>query len=98
WRPHRDADIAVSTIRLDRDERGSSMTADPTFRVLDLSTTLAGAYCAHLLASGDIEVTHAEPPGAHALRRWSAVGAPIPDGAAGALFQWLAGGTRSVVV
>ncbi len=72
--------------------------ADTTFRVLDLTTTLAGAYCGHLLSAGAIEVTHVEPPSGHPLRRWSATGQVIPDGAAGPLFLWLAGGTRSVVV
>ena len=45
------------------------------FRVLDLTTTLGGAYAAHLLSSGGIDVTRVDPPGGHALRRWSASGA-----------------------
>ena len=69
-----------------------------TFRVLDLTTTLAGAYCGHLLSSGGIDVVRAEPPGGHPLRAWSASGAAIPDGASGALFSWLAGGQESVTV
>ena len=59
--------------------RGSSMTdVDRPFRVLDLTTTLAGAYCGHLLSSGGVDVVRAEPPGGHPLRAWSASGATIP--------------------
>jgi crotonobetainyl-CoA:carnitine CoA-transferase CaiB-like acyl-CoA transferase len=75
------------------------MTAtDRVFRVLDLTTTLAGAYAAHLLSSGGVDVTRVDPPGGHALRRWSATGASIPDGGSGPLFQWLAGGQAAVTV
>jgi len=45
-----------------------------------------------------MDVVRAEPPGGHWLRRWCASGAAIPDGESGALFQWLAGGQRSVTV
>ncbi|HEU4841078.1 MAG TPA: CoA transferase, partial [Ilumatobacteraceae bacterium] len=68
------------------------------FRVLDLTTTLGGAYAAHLLSSGGIDVTRVDPPGGHALRRWSASGATIPAGGSGPLFQWLAGGQQAVGV
>lgn len=75
------------------------MTAtDRTFRVLDLTTTLAGAYCGHLLSSGGVEVTRVDPPGGHPLRAWSATGAAIPDAGSGPLFQWLAGGQAAVTV
>ena len=63
-----------------------------------MTTTLAGAYCGHLLSSGGIDVVRAEPPGGHPLRAWSASGATIPDGRSGPLFSWLAGGQRSVTV
>ena len=66
--------------------------------MLDLTSTLGGAYCGRLLAAGGLDVTRAEPPGGHWLRRWSASGAAIADGESGALFQWLAGGQRSVTV
>ena len=69
-----------------------------TFRVLDLTTTLAGAYGAHLLATTGVDVTRVEPPDGHPLRRWSATGAEIAPGGCGPLFRWLAGGTSSVVV
>lgn len=72
--------------------------SDRAFRVLDVTNTLAGAYAAHLLSSGGIEVLRVDPPGGHPLRRWSASGATIPDGASGPLFLWLAGGQEAVTV
>ena len=75
------------------------MSAPPDrFHVLDLTTSLAGAYAAHLLTAGGVDVVRAEPLGGHALRRWRARFAPIPAGEDGALFRWLAGGQRSVGV
>jgi len=72
--------------------------SDRAFRVLDVTSTLAGAYAGHLLTSGGIEVVRVDPPGGHPLRRWSASGAAIPDGGSGPLFLWLAGGQRVVTV
>jgi crotonobetainyl-CoA:carnitine CoA-transferase CaiB-like acyl-CoA transferase len=70
----------------------------PPLRVLDVSSTLGGAYCSRLLSASGAAVTRVEPPGGHRLRRWSASGATIPAGESGALFQWLAGGQDSVTV
>jgi crotonobetainyl-CoA:carnitine CoA-transferase CaiB-like acyl-CoA transferase len=72
-------------------------SSDPAFQVLDLTSTLGGAYASHLLSSGGIEVVRAEPPGGDPLRRWSASGADTSAGD-GALFRWLAGGQRSITV
>lgn len=66
------------------------------FRVLDLTTTLSGAYCGCLLSAGGASITRVEPPDGHPLRKWTASGSPIPEGADGALFSWLAGGQESV--
>lgn len=68
------------------------------FRVLDLTTTLAGAYCGHLLSAGGVTVTRVDPPGGHPLRSWSATNAVIPTGRSGPLFEWLAGGQQAVTV
>ncbi|MFV0524858.1 MAG: CoA transferase [Acidimicrobiales bacterium] len=68
------------------------------FRVLDLTSSLAGAYCSHLLTSAGLEVTRGEPPAGHPLRTWSASGATAPPGTAQPLFSGLSGGGRSVVV
>ncbi len=62
------------------------------YLVVDLSTGIAGAYCTKLLADGGARVVKAEPPGGDPLRRWSASGASIPDGEAGALFRFLSAG------
>jgi crotonobetainyl-CoA:carnitine CoA-transferase CaiB-like acyl-CoA transferase len=65
--------------------------------VVDLSTGIAGGYCTKVLADGGADVIKVEPPGGDTLRRWSASGAPIPEGDDGALFQFLACSKRSVV-
>jgi crotonobetainyl-CoA:carnitine CoA-transferase CaiB-like acyl-CoA transferase len=67
------------------------------YRVLDLSSGIAGAYATKLLADGGAEVTKLEGPEGDPLRRWSASGAAIPDGEDGALFRFLARGKDSVV-
>lgn len=81
------------------------MPSDDAALVLDVSTSLAGAYAARLLASGAVGVIRAEPPGGHELRHWRASGMTPTSSSAdsstvttGALFGWLAGGHRSVTV
>lgn len=64
--------------------------------VLDLTTSLGGAYAARLLSDAGLSVTRVEPPAGHWLRRWSASGASMPDGGDGALFRWLSHGQASV--
>jgi crotonobetainyl-CoA:carnitine CoA-transferase CaiB-like acyl-CoA transferase len=66
-------------------------------RVLDLTTSLGGAYAARLLSAAGVAVTRVEPPSGHWLRRWSASGSTMADGGDGALFRWLAGGQSSLV-
>ena len=63
-------------------------------RVLDLSDSIAGGYCARLLSGAGAEVVKGERPGGSSLRRWSAAG---PGSVAtGALFSYLHGGHASV--
>ena len=74
--------------------------------VVDLSTWIAGAYCARLLSDGGATVTRIEPEGGHPLRRWSASGSrsgsatPSADGPGahrlGALFEHLSRDQSSV--
>lgn len=66
------------------------------FTVIDLSTGIAGAYCTKMLADGGAEVIKVEPPQGDPLRRWSASGAETAGN--GALFSFLSGAKRSVVV
>ncbi|GGL17844.1 CaiB/BaiF CoA-transferase family protein [Nocardia jinanensis] len=65
--------------------------------VVDLSSGIAGAYCAKLLADAGARVVAAEPPEGNPLRGRSVSGAILENGADGALFQFLAGGAHSVV-
>lgn len=60
-------------------------------QVVELSTGIAGAYCAKLLGGGaaGARTWKVEPPGGDPLRRWSASGAEIPDDEDGALFNYL---------
>ncbi|MGV0793609.1 CaiB/BaiF CoA transferase family protein [Mycolicibacterium sp. XJ1819] len=64
-------------------------------RVLSLAGDLAGAYCTRLLADGGAQVVRIEDPTGDPLRTWSHSGAARGDGA---LFQFLAAGSTSVVV
>jgi crotonobetainyl-CoA:carnitine CoA-transferase CaiB-like acyl-CoA transferase len=77
---------------------GSAPAPLSGFRVVDLSTWIAGAYCTKLLADGGAEVVKVESPEGDPLRRWSASGAAIPVDEDGALFNFLGASKRSVVV
>src|SRR5687768_16257313 len=68
----------------------------PELRVVDLSQTIAGAYCTKLLADAWADVVKVETAEGDPLRRWSASGAR-PEGADGALFNYLCASKRSVV-
>jgi len=64
-------------------------------RVLDLSDSIAGAYCSKLLGDAGAAVVVAESPGGSDLRRWSCAGPGSVD--TGALFSYLHSGHRAVV-
>ncbi|MGA5545865.1 CaiB/BaiF CoA transferase family protein [Mycobacterium sp. NPDC051198] len=68
------------------------------YTVIDLSSGIAGAYATKILADGGADVIKVESPEGDPLRRWSASGADIGPDRDGALFAFLAGGKRSVVV
>lgn len=68
------------------------------YTVVDLSSGIAGAYATKILADGGADVIKVEAPEGDPLRRWSASGAHIGPDEDGALFDFLAGGKRSVVV
>jgi len=66
-------------------------------QVVDLSSGLAGAYCAKLLADGGAEVVKVEGPGGDPLRRVVECGTPLAPGDDGALFRFLCASSDSVV-
>jgi crotonobetainyl-CoA:carnitine CoA-transferase CaiB-like acyl-CoA transferase len=66
--------------------------------VVDLSTGIAGGYCTKILTDAGADVIKVESPEGDELRGWTASGARILPGDDGALFQFLAGGKRSVVL
>src|SRR4051794_8702768 len=70
------------------------MTPPPLtgYTVVDLSSGIAGGYCTKLLADAGADVIKVESPEGDPLRAWSA-----SAGAGGALFDFLAGGKRSVI-
>lgn len=69
------------------------MTAPLTgYTVVDLSSGIAGAYATKILSDGGADVIKVEAPDGDPLRTWSASGA-----GGGALFEFLAGGKRSVL-
>jgi crotonobetainyl-CoA:carnitine CoA-transferase CaiB-like acyl-CoA transferase len=66
--------------------------------VLDLSTELAGPYATKLLVDAGADVVKIEPPSGDPLRRWSASGPGVGNGAGdGALFRFLNAGKRLLV-
>ena len=58
-------------------------------QVVDLSSGLAGAYCAKLLADGGADVVKVEDADGDPLRRVVECGAPLAAGEDGALFRFL---------
>jgi crotonobetainyl-CoA:carnitine CoA-transferase CaiB-like acyl-CoA transferase len=66
-------------------------------RVVDLSEGIAGGYATKMLADAGAEVIKVETGSGDFLRAWSAGGA-VPPGEDGALFQFLAGSKRSVLL
>jgi crotonobetainyl-CoA:carnitine CoA-transferase CaiB-like acyl-CoA transferase len=75
----------------------SSLSPLRDYRVIDLSTGIAGGYCTKLLADAGAQVLKVESPQGDPLRRWSASGAAIPPGKDGALFSFLASTKQWVV-
>ncbi|HEX4428690.1 MAG TPA: CoA transferase [Frankiaceae bacterium] len=66
-------------------------------RVVDLSTGIAGGYCAKVLADAGADVIKLEPPGGDPLRSRSASGSPVDPITGSPLFQYLHSGQRSAV-
>ncbi|MGV0745977.1 CaiB/BaiF CoA transferase family protein [Mycolicibacterium sp. XJ870] len=68
------------------------------YSVVDLTSGIAGAYATRILSDGGADVVKVEAPEGDPLRLWSASGAAIPPDGHGALFSFLAGAKRSVVI
>src|SRR4051794_31674045 len=66
-------------------------------QVVDLSSGVAGAYCAKLLADGGADVVKVEDADGDPLRRVVECGAPLGAGDDGALFRFLCASSASVV-
>lgn len=71
--------------------------------VLDVSQTLAGAYASKMLSDAGGDVIIVEPPGGDRLRRWKksallGLSGPLSPGEDGALFHYLHGNKKSVVI
>ncbi|WP_328354941.1 CoA transferase [Mycobacterium sp. NBC_00419] len=64
-------------------------------KVVCLAGELAGGYCCRLLGDGGAQVLRIEDPAGDPLRHWSHAG---PTDSDGALFQFLAAGSTSMVV
>ncbi|MBV8786898.1 MAG: CoA transferase [Mycobacterium sp.] len=65
-------------------------------RVVEISDRIAGSYCGKLLVDAGAQVHKIEPPQGDWLRRYSATGSPIADGADAPFFSFLNAGKRSL--
>ncbi|OXR40420.1 Succinyl-CoA--L-malate CoA-transferase alpha subunit [Nocardia cerradoensis] len=74
----------------------SDSTLVQDFRVLDLTSGIAGPYATKLLVDAGADVVKVEPPGGDEYRRWTASDADL-GGTDGAMFRYLNAGKRSVV-
>lgn len=74
------------------------MTTLSELRVLDLSQSIAGAYCTKLFADYGADVVVLEPPSGHPLRRSGPFLNDEPNRETGALWLYLATNKRSVTL
>ncbi len=69
------------------------------WRVIDLSTEIAGPYCTKLMADAGADIIKVEAPNEpDSLRRWTASGHPLAEDEDGALFQFLNTSKRSIAL
>ncbi|WP_420715854.1 CoA transferase [Mycobacterium sp. 663a-19] len=80
--------------------RGSDSRPTPLheLRVVEISDRIAGAYCGKLLVDAGAQVRKIEPPQGDSLRRYSAAGSPVPDGATSPFYSYLNAGKRSMTI
>jgi crotonobetainyl-CoA:carnitine CoA-transferase CaiB-like acyl-CoA transferase len=67
-------------------------------RVIDLTTSISGAYATKLLVDAGADVIKVEPNGGDPLRGWTASGQALEAGGDGALFQFLNASKRSIEI
>ncbi len=65
-------------------------------RVVEVSDRIAGSYCGKLLVDAGADVVKVEPASGDPLRRFTATGGELADGADSPLFSYLSAGKRSV--
>lgn len=81
------------------DARGTGDGALAEMRVLDLSDSVAGAYCAKLLADSGADVVKVEPPAAgDPARAWNPYPHDDPPGAPGLRFWYLHANKRGITL
>lgn len=78
------------------DGHGSRPTPLADVRVVEISDRVAGSYCGKLLVDAGADVRKVEPPQGDWLRRFSASGSEIAEGASSPLFGFLNAGKRSL--
>ena len=80
------------------EESGSRPTPLHDLRVVEISDRIAGSYCGKLLIDAGAQVRKIEPPQGDSLRRYSASGSPIAEGADSPFYSYLNAGKRSVTI
>ncbi len=74
---------------------GASTPLDD-LRVVEVSNRIAGGYCGKLLVDAGADVVKVEPLSGDPLRRFTATGGELGEGADSPLFSYLSAGKRSV--
>ena len=80
------------------EDSGSRPTPLHGLRVVEISDRIAGSYCGKLLVDAGAQVRKIEPPQGDSLRRYSASGSPIPEGADSPFYSYLNAGKRSMAI
>ncbi|HEY0227691.1 MAG TPA: CoA transferase, partial [Mycobacterium sp.] len=77
---------------------GSRPTPLHGLRVVEISDRIAGSYCGKLLVDAGAQVRKVEPAQGDSLRRYSASGSPIAEGADSPFYSYLNAGKHSVTI
>jgi crotonobetainyl-CoA:carnitine CoA-transferase CaiB-like acyl-CoA transferase/MFS family permease len=96
WRRHRRRGQPGAMSELTTPSAPSRPGALDGLHVVEVSEGISGLYAAKLLADHGADVVKVERPDGDPLRRWSAATPDEPTPTTSALFQFLAGGRRSI--